>query len=336
MTTNNKRSGSPSLEYNLGYKRRPYIQKTITLSEPITHSEPRNVAGDVKRRDDKKVADLPPPLKATLSKSTSHQEDGDDYGDGEQGRNFGSGSGNGNRDEENDLNGDSDENDDVQEEQNPTSEDGLSDGEFESDTSSPWPEGVGLDNFNWENHKQNSRLQPTSSTMIDAAVLELQAIEAARESESIRLRAIEELKRGKEEELCRLKRGTADLDGPGWKTYNNDRKSVGIHVYRLFADGRQVWRYKGYDMGQGEDTFNICDRDRRVEIHFEDLVDAGWRWMDERRCWERKRAPEEVSMAFEEYPYITPLPERLKNSTSESETLAGPSYIDPRDIGRAF
>jgi hypothetical protein len=75
-------------------------------------------------------------------------------------------------------NADSDENIDDQEEQDLANKDSLNEDRFESESS--WPEVAGSDNSDWEHYKRNSRVQPTPSTMIDAVILELQAIEAVK------------------------------------------------------------------------------------------------------------------------------------------------------------
>ena len=49
---NHKRSGSPNLEYiRPQYKRRPYIRQTNIVPATILSSEPRSVAGHVKKRE---------------------------------------------------------------------------------------------------------------------------------------------------------------------------------------------------------------------------------------------------------------------------------------------
>jgi hypothetical protein len=66
------------------------MRKTPIVLNPITHSEPRNVASDVKRRDDRRVAAMPPPLKTALSKSRKGNGGelgpGDRDGNGEEGK----------------------------------------------------------------------------------------------------------------------------------------------------------------------------------------------------------------------------------------------------------
>ncbi|KAL5326092.1 hypothetical protein ACEPPN_007230 [Leptodophora sp. 'Broadleaf-Isolate-01'] len=74
-----------------GYTRRPYVPKPVVVVEPVEpvveHSELREVAAHVRRRDDNKVTALPPPLskKGALSKTSGSGIGGGGKDEGELG-----------------------------------------------------------------------------------------------------------------------------------------------------------------------------------------------------------------------------------------------------------
>jgi hypothetical protein len=88
---NHKRSGSPNLEYiRPQYKRRPYIRQTNIVPATILSSEPRSVAGHVKKREGPKFAALPPPVSKSSVPSGVSQSGGDGT-EGEEGGGTGGG-----------------------------------------------------------------------------------------------------------------------------------------------------------------------------------------------------------------------------------------------------
>ena len=124
------------------YVRRRYVRIPITVAPAKFHSEPRLVAANVKRREDQKDAALPPPSctsKPTVNQSTNGGGNG-----------FGSnGGGNGGEeggDGDDDRGNDHGRDDDLE----PAKYDGVEDGqesddEFQSASSTPWPEDAWTD-----------------------------------------------------------------------------------------------------------------------------------------------------------------------------------------------
>lgn len=275
-----------------------------------TNIEPHSLAGHVKRREGQRIVALPPPASkssAPLGVLKRHggggteDDEGDDAG-GEGGNEDGEGN------EDNDSDGTGVE---VQE--------GSSDDEFESATSTPWPEGVGMSDPGGDAYV----LKPTPDSVIDAATTELKRLQQAA--------------RRAEVELHIIKRKARDLDGPGWILFAWDARALGIEVYQLYSEGGRVWRYKAHDTGRGEMVSEPHEPEYRIEISIEELNAVGWFWERESQEWKRQPTPQEESASpFAPTLFIQRLPPALQRypydeqETRPSEALT----LDPRNLGQ--
>jgi hypothetical protein len=323
-----KRSGSPNLEYiRPQYKRRPYIRQTNIVPATILSSEPRSVAGHVKKREGPKFAALPPPVSKSSVPSGVSQSGGDGTEEGEGGD-----TGGGNEEDEGDEGSEDDENGTNDEGvARAEIEEGSSDDEFESATSSLWSEGVGV-----SDPPDNRQLRPTPDSVIDATIAELTALGDRKRALEYRKRALEYRRRTVEAELHRARRKERDLDGPGWKLFARDTRSLGIEVYQLYSDGGRVWRYKAYDTGRGEIVSPPQDPEHCVEINVEKLKDAGWYREPESGAWKRYSTTEERrDSPFAVDPTIPRLPSSLQRTSDESQKGQDSDtlFLDPRGLG---
>jgi len=319
---NHKRSGSSNLDYiRPQYNRRPHIRQTNIVPATILNSEPRSVAGHVKKREGPKYAALPPPVSKSSVPSGVSRSGGDGTEEEEGGD-----TGGGNEEDEGDEGSEDDENgtnneDDARAE----IEEGSSDDEFESATSSPWPEGVGM-----SDPPDSRQLRPTPDSVIDATTAELRAML------EYRRRAFEDRRRTVEAELHRTRRKERDLDGPGWKLFARDTRGLGIEVYQLYSEGGKVWRYKAYDSGRGEIVSPPQDPEHCVEINVEELKDAGWYWKPESGAWKRCTTTEERrNSPFAVNPSVPRLPSSLQRTSDESQKgqASDTLFLDPRGLG---
>lgn len=114
-------------------------------------------------------------------------------------------------------------------------DEGSSEDEFQSATSSPWPEDVettenpfatGFSDFS----------RPTPASVIDATNTELRRVNV---------------------DLHETRRNERDLDGPGWMIFAKDRRGLGIKVYQLYCEEGRVWRYKGIIMVMARRCLNF-------------------------------------------------------------------------------
>jgi hypothetical protein len=95
---------------------------------------------------------------------------------------------------------------------------GSSNDEFESVTSTPWPEGVGT-GIDAENpFAAGFGARPTPHSVIDTAIATLKAMKRANA------------------EIHRIRRKVLDIDGPGWMLFAKDTRGLGIVVYQLNSE----------------------------------------------------------------------------------------------------
>jgi hypothetical protein len=141
-------------------------------------------------------------------------------------------------------------------------EEGSSDDEFESATSSPWLEEVGMYDP-LDDPYSAGLIRPTPDSVMDATTAELRALQDSMRRANL--------------EFHRTRRRACDLDGPGWKLFDQDIRGVGIEVYHLYSDEERVWRYKEYNTDWREKVSEPHDPNHCVEISVENLeAAAGW------------------------------------------------------------
>jgi hypothetical protein len=268
----------------------------------------------VKKREGPKFAALPLPGSKSSVPSGVSQSGGDGTEEEE-----GSDTGGGNEEDEGDEGSEDDENND-EDDTRAELEERSSDDEFESATSSPGPEGVGMSDPS-DNPHSVSWLRETPNSMIDAMTAEL--------------RALEDRRRREDAELHRARRKDWDLDGPGWKLFARHTRGLGIEVYQLYTDGRRVWRYKAYDTGHGEIVSSPQDPEHRVEVDVEELKDAGWYQERESGAWKRYSTTEELGRPFAVDPSIPLLPSSLQSTSDESQKGQDSDtlFLGPQSLG---
>jgi hypothetical protein len=268
----------------------------------------------VKKREGPKFVALPPPVSKSSVPSGVSQSGGDGTEEEEGGD-----TGGGNEEDEGDEGSEDDENNDEGDARAEL-EEGSSDDEFESATSSPWPEDVGMSDPP-DNPHSVSWLRETPNSVIDGMTAEL--------------RALEERRRMVEAELHRARRRERDLDGPGWKLFARDTRGLGIEVYQLYSEGRRVWRYKAYDTGRGNILASPQGPEHRVEINVEELKDAGWYQERESGAWKRYSTTEELDRPFAVDPSIPRLPSSFQTTSDESQKgqASDTLFLDPRNLG---
>ena len=315
------------------YVRQPYVRKPyISVSPAKTTSGPWTAAGDVNRREERKITALPPPTKSKSTMNPNKRNEGD-AGEGEH-KGGSNGRDNG-RDDEGGNDGDDDDEDEDQQmkiKDSDEEEEEEDASEYASASSTPWPEDAFTDMSAPDRY-----IIPASPNAIAAALSEVRqqegieltevyeevfAASAAAAAEagvgSATLTASVQMPNGPPQSshkgLTRTRefRRKSNLDGPGWRPCQGINP-WGVIAYQLFASGctepRSVWRYLGHS--DGRERAQVPEAQ---SISPDMLEKAGWVWRKQRSRWDRKPDPEEeipltrVKLRLE----IPPLPEDLQ------------------------